>query len=190
MPQDLQDIHVRMVNKNAICCCIYVDDRPRQSAFSRRRHSERCRSRSGLRLCGTGSVASRVHGDTLLSIGDGRISRLGRSNAGRPERESVPLGPERALFDFLPMNTILGHADLLVTNGGFNTVMRAHSEGVPLVVAGEGADKAEFAARVAFAGSGINLGTGGPTVPSVKEAVDTRLAGGSYRRKAEETKLS
>lgn len=113
---------------------------------------------------------------------------LDAPNAGHPERESVPLGPEWALFDFLPMDTMLGHADLLVTNGGFNTVMRAHSEGVPLVVADEGADKAEFAARVAFACSGINLGTGGPTVPSVKEAVDTRLAGGSYRRKAEETK--
>jgi UDP:flavonoid glycosyltransferase YjiC (YdhE family) len=111
-------------------------------------------------------------------MGTGGLVDFAAPNAVHPERESVPLGPEWALFDFLPMDTMLGHADLLVTNGGFNTVMRAHSVGVPFVVAGEGAHKAQFAARVAFADSGINLGTGQPTVPSVKEAVDTLLAGG------------
>jgi UDP:flavonoid glycosyltransferase YjiC (YdhE family) len=95
--------------------------------------------------------------------------------------------PENAILTrYLPMDTMLGHADLLVTNGGFNTVMRAHGEGVPLIVAGEGADKAEVAARVAFAGCGINLGTSRPTVQSMAEAVDTVLTRGCYRRKAEE----
>jgi UDP:flavonoid glycosyltransferase YjiC (YdhE family) len=55
-----------------------------------------------------------------------------------------------------------------------------------LVVAGEGADEAEVAARVAFAGCGINLGTGRPTVQSVAEGADTVLANGFYRANAKE----
>ena len=62
----------------------------------------------------------------------------------------------------IPHDLLLPKVDVMVTNGGYGAVQRALSMGVPLVVAGNTEDKPEVAARVAWAGAGVNLKTGTP----------------------------
>ena len=50
----------------------------------------------------------------------------------------------------------------MVTNGGYSGVQHALAYGVPLIVAGDTADKAEVAARVAYNRCGIDLHTARP----------------------------
>lgn len=56
---------------------------------------------------------------------------------------------------------------------------------MPLVVAGDSEDKPEVAARVAWAGAGINLGTGRPTGSQIREAVRAVLTNPRYRQRAQ-----
>jgi UDP:flavonoid glycosyltransferase YjiC (YdhE family) len=51
---------------------------------------------------------------------------------------------------------------------------------VPLVVAGDTEDKPEVAARVAWAGAGVDLRTGTPTPRAVRSAVRQVLADPRY----------
>jgi hypothetical protein len=72
----------------------------------------------------------------------------------------------------------------MVTNGGYGAVNHALSLGVPLVIAGDSEEKPEIAARVAWAGAGINLGTGRPSASQIREAVRTVLTKPQYRQRA------
>jgi UDP:flavonoid glycosyltransferase YjiC (YdhE family) len=73
----------------------------------------------------------------------------------------------------------------MVTNGGYGAVNHALSLGVPLVVAGDSEEKPEIAARVAWAGAGINLGTGRPSATQIREAVRAVLTKPQYRQRAQ-----
>lgn len=73
--------------------------------------------------------------------------------------------------DYLPYEQVLPYADVMVTNGGYGGVQQALRHGVPLVIAGTSEDKAEVAARVAWAGAGINLNTDHPGVAQIVTAV-------------------
>ena len=53
------------------------------------------------------------------------------------------------------------------------------------VVAGDSEEKPEIAARVAWAGAGINLGTGRPSVSQIREAVRAVLTKPQYRQRAQ-----
>jgi MGT family glycosyltransferase len=108
------------------------------------------------------------------------------STGGRPA-SAVP-GPVPAnvrIAEFLPYDALLPLVDVMVTNGGYGGVQHALAHGVPLVVAGDTADKPEVAARVAYSGSGIDLRTGTPTAGAVATAVRAVLADGAYRRHAD-----
>src|SRR6202158_5231374 len=74
---------------------------------------------------------------------------------------------------------------VMVTNGGYGAVNYALSLGVPLVVAGDSEEKPEIAARVAWAGAGINLGTGRPSASQIREAVRAVLTKPQYRQRAQ-----
>ncbi|MCW2734011.1 MAG: glycosyltransferase, family [Mycobacterium sp.] len=74
----------------------------------------------------------------------------------------------------------------MVTNGGYGDVQRAVSTGVPLVVAGSTVAEREVAARVAWAGAGIDLKTGTPTPATIRRAVHQVLGGGNYLDRARE----
>jgi UDP:flavonoid glycosyltransferase YjiC (YdhE family) len=107
------------------------------------------------------------------------------STGGRPA-SAVP-GPVPAnarIAEFLPYDLLLPSVDVMVTNGGYGGVQHALAHGVPLIVAGDTADKAEVAARVAFNRCGINLHTGAPDAEAVAAAVRNVLADGEYRRQA------
>ncbi|MFJ3221572.1 nucleotide disphospho-sugar-binding domain-containing protein [Kitasatospora sp. NPDC086801] len=85
---------------------------------------------------------------------------------------------------YLPFDRLLPHADVLISNGGYGGVHTALAFGVPLVVAGGSEDKPEVAARVAWRGVGIDLRTGRPGEPELREAVDRVLADPAYRTNA------
>ncbi len=56
---------------------------------------------------------------------------------------------------------------------------------MPLVVAADSEEKPEIAARVAWAGAGINLGTGRPSASQIREAVRAVLTKSQYRLRAQ-----
>ena len=58
---------------------------------------------------------------------------------------------------FIPFDQLLPHVDVMVSNGGYGGTQFALAHGIPVVVAGETEDKMEVAARVEWAGAGINL---------------------------------
>jgi UDP:flavonoid glycosyltransferase YjiC (YdhE family) len=107
------------------------------------------------------------------------------STGGRPV-SAVP-GPIPAnvrVAEFLPYDLLLPSVDVMVTNGGYGGVQHALAYGVPLIVAGDTADKAEVGARVAYNRCGIDLRTGTPAAGAVAVAVRTILTDSEYRRQA------
>ena len=86
----------------------------------------------------------------------------------------------------MPHSWLLPHTSVMVTNGGFGGVQAALSNGVPLVVAGATEDKPEVAARVAWAGVGVDLRTGSPTPERIRAAVREVLDGKRYATRAAE----
>jgi UDP:flavonoid glycosyltransferase YjiC (YdhE family) len=68
-----------------------------------------------------------------------------------------------------------------ITNGGYGGLHYAMENGVPIVVAGDTEDKPEGAARVAWAGAGINLKTGRPAPSAIRDAVRKVLGDGRYQ---------
>ncbi|WP_045235012.1 glycosyltransferase [Deinococcus pimensis] len=85
---------------------------------------------------------------------------------------------------FIPHDLLLPFVDVMVTNAGFGGVQRALAAGVPLVLAGKEADKAEVCGRVAYAGAGIDLRTETPTPRQLQESVRAVLTLPSYRERA------
>ncbi|MGL4960463.1 MAG: glycosyltransferase [Inquilinus sp.] len=108
------------------------------------------------------------------------------ATTGGPPVEAIPVPiPLNARAErFVPYDRLLPKVDVLVTNGGYGSVNHALSLGVPLVVAGESEEKPEIAARVAWAGAGIDLRTGQPRPEQVRDAVGTVLSDPRYRRRA------
>ncbi len=86
---------------------------------------------------------------------------------------------------FVPFDLLLPHTNVLVTNAGYGGVLKALSHGVPMVVAGDTEDKPEVTARVAWSGTGINLGTGHPDDDTIGHAVRTILTDPSYTQAAQ-----
>ena len=100
------------------------------------------------------------------------VSRLG----------AVPSNARTATF--VPFDLLMPKVSALVTNGGFGGVHYALAHDVPLVVAGDTEDKSEIAARVDWAGAGVNMRTGSPTTDRVRDAVQTVLGHRQYRARA------
>ncbi|MBF6301375.1 glycosyltransferase family 1 protein [Nocardia amamiensis] len=99
---------------------------------------------------------------------------------------SLPIAPpgNAHVMEFCAYSALLPTVEVMITNGGYGGVHAALAHGVPLVVAGDSADKPEVAARVAHFGVGIDLRTARPTAHMVATAVDRVLATQSYRRAA------
>jgi MGT family glycosyltransferase len=93
--------------------------------------------------------------------------------------------PENAVAGgYLPFDRLLARTDVVVTNGGYRGVQQALAAGVPLVVGGDGDDRPEIAARVAWAGVGVNLRHGRPEPHAIRMAVTQVLAHARYRTRA------
>jgi MGT family glycosyltransferase len=98
----------------------------------------------------------------------------------------VALPSNTRVAEYIPHDVLLPKVDVMITNGGYGTVQRAVSTGVPLVVAGSTEDKPEVAARVAWSGAGINLKTGTPTPTMIRGAVREILDNRHYVHRARE----
>jgi MGT family glycosyltransferase len=136
-----------------------------------------------------GTVANedlgRLVGPTVTALANEDLTVI--ASTGGPPVESIPvaLPPNARAGTFLPFDRLLPKVSVMVTNGGYGAVTHALSLGVPLVVAGDSEEKPEVAARVAWAGAGINLGTGRPTASQIREAVRAVLTKPQYRERAQ-----
>jgi len=86
---------------------------------------------------------------------------------------------------FIPYYYILPYVDIMMTNGGFNGVQIALSNGVPLIMAGTTEEKPEIIARATRAGVGINLKTQTPSEAQIRDAVKTILRDPRYTQNAQ-----
>ncbi|KAI0598846.1 hypothetical protein F4775DRAFT_591964 [Biscogniauxia sp. FL1348] len=85
--------------------------------------------------------------------------------------DAIP--PNAYIAPYLSYDAVLPHADAWVHNGGFGAVSHGIAHGVPMVVAGEGMDKGENAARVAWSGIGVDLRCGArASAAAVREGVE------------------
>jgi UDP:flavonoid glycosyltransferase YjiC (YdhE family) len=111
------------------------------------------------------------------------VATTGRRDGHRPQ---IRLPANAVVCDWLPYSVLMPHVDVMITNGGYGGVHHALRCGVPLVVAGESADKSEVAARVAHFGLGVNLGSARPRVADIAAAVRQLRDVHSYRARARE----
>ena len=98
------------------------------------------------------------------------VAILGWKDSRLPAALARPPANVR-VADYLTYDAALAYADAWVHNGGFGAVCHGLAHGVPQVVAGEGMDKGENAARVARSGCGVDLRTGRPGPDAVARAV-------------------
>jgi MGT family glycosyltransferase len=124
-------------------------------------------------------------GPTLTALAGEDVTVV--ATTGGPPLEAIPvaLPPNARAGVFLPFDRLLPKVDLMVTNGGYGAVNHALSLGVPLIVAGDSEEKPEIAARVAWAGAGINLETARPSPEQIRDAVQAALGDPRWRRSAE-----
>lgn len=120
---------------------------------------------------------------TLSALGD-RSDVLIVAGTGGSSASPGPLPANAVACDFVPYSRLLPHVDVMITNGGYGGVQQALRHGVPLIVAGDTADKPEVAARVAYTGAGINLGGASPKPTAVAAAVDRIARDHSFRAAA------
>ncbi|HET8778528.1 MAG TPA: nucleotide disphospho-sugar-binding domain-containing protein [Agromyces sp.] len=121
------------------------------------------------------------------------VAALGRQDVllvattGKAEQHALPFAtpPNALVAGLVPYDALLPRANMMITNGGWGGVLGALAHGVPLIVAGGDIDKPDIAARVAWAGAGVNLRTGRPSARSVLRAWRRVSADASYRANAE-----
>jgi MGT family glycosyltransferase len=128
---------------------------------------------------------ARLVGPTLTALAGEDVMVVATTGGPPLEAIPVPLPSNARAGVFLPFDHLLPKVDLMVTNGGYGAVNHALSLGIPLVVAGDSEEKPEIAARVAWAGAGINLESGRPSPEQIRDAVQAVLGDPRYRRGAE-----
>lgn len=122
------------------------------------------------------ALAGLANEDVLVVVTTGGrpIASLGLSDVPRNARIST----------FLSYPELLPKTAVMVTNGGYGGVQQALCHGIPLVVGGASEDKPEVAARVAWAGVGINLRTAKPKPAAVRHAVRRLRDEPSFKQRA------
>jgi MGT family glycosyltransferase len=125
----------------------------------------------------------RLVAPSMLGLADQPVMTL-VSTGGSTSRASLPEVANARVADHLPYDRLLPRLAVMVTNGGMGGVQQALAAGVPLVVGGDSEDKPEVAARVAWCGAGIDLGTAEPTPEAVARAVRCILTEPRFRERA------
>ena len=110
------------------------------------------------------------------------VVALGKRGFTLPEGTLVP--DNSRVSDWIPYDDMLQYTHVLVTNGGYGAVQHALSHGVPLIIAGTGADKPDNAIRVEWAEVGIDMGTHQPTPGAVRRAAVKIFEDPKYMKRA------
>ena len=118
---------------------------------------------------------------TLTGLADLDVTVVAALGGADPASLSIPVPANAHVASYVPFDVLLPKADLLITNGGAGGTHRALSSGLPVIIAGASEDKPANAARVAYHGLGINLGTATPTAEAVAEATASVLADDEIR---------
>ncbi len=121
---------------------------------------------------------------TFDALADDDVLIVGTTGGPDPGDVGRRLPANARLERFVPHDLLLPHVDAMVTNGGYGGVQQALANGVPLVVAGDSEDKPEVAARVHWAGVGVNLHTGRPSKAMIARSVRRVLGTPRYRERA------
>jgi UDP:flavonoid glycosyltransferase YjiC (YdhE family) len=133
---------------------------------------------------------SRLLRPTIEALADENVMVVATTGGPDVSKLDFPIPPNTYVAEHIPHDVLLPKVDVMVTNGGYGAVQRALATGVPLVVAGSTEDKPEVAARVAWAGAGIDLRTGTPTAKAVRNAVRDVLGDGRYLSRARELEVA
>lgn len=120
--------------------------------------------------------------EALEDLDDVLVVATTGGRAGQRIADRIPSNVRVA--EWIPYSALLPNVDVMITNGGYGGVQYALGHGVPLIVAGETSDKAEVAARVAYTGVGIDLGTSSPSAAAIRSAVDAVRRDDRYREAA------
>jgi UDP:flavonoid glycosyltransferase YjiC (YdhE family) len=121
----------------------------------------------------------------LAALGRQQVQLAVATGVRGLSRLPFPSPPNARVADLLPYDRLLPRTAVMVTNGGWGGVLAALRNGVPLVVAGGDLDKPEVAARVAWAGAGVNLRTGTPSARAILRGWRRVSADGTFRANAE-----
>ncbi|KAL2019752.1 hypothetical protein VTK56DRAFT_9196 [Thermocarpiscus australiensis] len=114
------------------------------------------------------------------------VVTLGSRGAELPA--DVEVHENTRVTDYLPYDALLPYADVFISNAGYGGFMHGVMNGVPMVLAGTKADKAEVCARAEWAGLAVNLRTQAPSVEALRDAVDKVLGDEKYKQRALELK--
>jgi UDP:flavonoid glycosyltransferase YjiC (YdhE family) len=129
--------------------------------------------------------ASHLLVPTLRALAGQDLLVVATSGGGPTKLPGLDALPANArIAPFIPHACLLPHVDVMVTNAGYNGVQVALAHGVPLVAAGGTEEKPEVAARIGWAGVGVNLRTGRPSERQLLAAVGHVLANPRYRYRA------
>ncbi len=85
---------------------------------------------------------------------------------------------------YIPQTLLAPHCDVVITAGGFGTVMTCLDDGLPMVVIPVGADQPVNARRCAALGVGRHIGSEERAPEAIREAVRAVLVEPSYRENA------
>ena len=136
-----------------------------------------------------GTVANRDYGElvapTFAALGNEEV-QIVVTTGGPPVSSLPPMPPNAFAAEFVPYDRLLPRTDVFVTNGGYGGLHYAMEYGVPVVVAGDTEDKPETAARSAWSGIGVDLGTGRPTGAAVRRGVRKVLGDPTYAARSAE----
>lgn len=117
---------------------------------------------------------------TLLGLAEEDVMVVAAT--GKTGGVSISVPGNAKVVQFIPFDKLLPKVRVLVSNGGYGGVNSALAAGIPVVVGGETEDKPMVAARVAWSGTGVNLGTSRPTPEQVRNAVRTALSSKSIQQ--------
>jgi zeaxanthin glucosyltransferase len=107
------------------------------------------------------------------------------THCGRLSPEQAARLPGSPLVrDFLPQEAVLKEVDLVVTHAGFNTVMEALTEGLPMVALPLAFDQPAVGARIARAQVGEVVKPRGATTGGLEQAIARVLETPRYRARS------
>lgn len=137
-----------------------------------------------------GSMLSSVNLPGLLREMNAAFSRLPQLVIWRHLHSHWPSNlhpaPNVRLFDWLPQNDLLGHpkARLLVTHGGFNSLMQAVYHGVPVVGVPLFGDQFDNMVRVEAKGLGLTVDVTQIQALHLSHSMDTVIRNTRYKASA------